>query len=134
MDALGEQAYFGTRPRPLKGHLEASLTAVSSQRFKSGLALLSRPDVSIELGLIGAPEPIYSVTDSHGFVVRTVHAWLSHVGRQVGLTYSPNTALQYGKTMTYLVRWIEKQPPLPNLSVDQNLIGLNRADVVDWLQ
>jgi site-specific recombinase XerD len=134
VDALGEQAYFRTRPGPLKGYLEASLVAVSPQRFRRGLALLSQPDTSIELGLIGTPEPIYSVTDSHGFIVRTVHAWLSHVGRQVGLTYSPNTVPQYGKTMTYLVRWIENQPPVPNLSVDENLICLNRSDIVNWLQ
>jgi len=134
VDAMSETAYSSARPRPLDAYLEASLIGVSSQRFKGEQVLLSRPDQTVELELNGAPEAVYSVTDSNGFIVRTVQAWLSHIGRQVGLTYSAYTVQQYGKTMTYLIRWIEKQPPLPSLSVDENLIGLNRSDLVNWLQ
>jgi integrase/recombinase XerD len=132
-EELEGQTFFSARPKPLKAYLEPTLTVVSFE-CKRAIAVLSRPGEAIELDMAGAPEPVLSVSDNNGFIVRTVHAWLSHIGRLVGLTYSEKTVPQYGKIMTYLVRWIEKHPPMPGLSVDENIIGMNRDDVIDWLK
>lgn len=118
--------------RQLARLIAPALTQVTVTTDCAGFRLLSS-DEDIALSLTGAPQIVSSVSDSKGAIVRTVSAWLSKLGREVGLTYSPNTVPQYGKTMTYLVRWIEKYPPLQNLSVDENIISLNRDDIINWL-
>ena len=120
------------RARPAAQYIEPALTRLTVAECRRRFLLQSTGD-EVELDLTGAPDVVCSVSDSNGAVVRTVHAWLSYLGRQVGLTYSANTVPQYGKTMTYLVRWIEKHPPLKNLSVDNNIVVLNRDDIVNWL-
>lgn len=129
---------FGKLPRSpselrqLLRLIEPGLTKVTPAAHIRSFRVESSGE-EIELNLTGAPQNVWSVSDKNGAIVRTVQAWLSQLERQVGLTYSANTVLQYGKTMTYLVRWIEKHPPLQNLSVDDNIVALNRDDVVNWL-
>ena len=76
---------------------------------------------------------IFSVVDSDGVIVRSVHNWLSSLERQAGLTYSIKTVEQYGRTLSYLCRWIETNRPYPSLDVDGNIKLLHRQDVVGWL-
>ncbi|QOZ83036.1 tyrosine-type recombinase/integrase [Chromobacterium haemolyticum] len=85
------------------------------------------------LSLAGSGFPIFSIVDSDGLLVRTAHKWLSQLRRQAGLTFSINTVEQYGRTLSYLCRWIERAPPFPDLSIDENIQLLNRQDVVCWL-
>ncbi|MFG6464011.1 tyrosine-type recombinase/integrase [Roseateles sp. DXS20W] len=131
---MSMDVYLGARPKGLQEYAKALLTIIPFDETRRKLDVLSMPGTSLTLELAGAPQPILCVSDSKGFIVRTASSWLSHVGRQVGLTYSAGTSLQYGRTMTYLVRWIEAHPPLPGLSVDQNIIALNRDAVIDWLK
>ncbi|MDR7296335.1 site-specific recombinase XerD [Pelomonas aquatica] len=133
MDQSDIEALFSARPKPLKDYLRPSLTTVNIDGRARSLALLSQSSLTIDLELTGAPQPILCVADSNGFIVRTVSAWLSHIGRQIGHSTTRGTVGHYGKTMSYLVRWIEKHPPMPNLSVDENILCLNRDDVLNWL-
>jgi len=88
---------------------------------------------SLALSLNARGRQIFSIADSAGKVVRSAHGWLSVLSRQAGLTYSINTVEQYGRTLTYLCRWIEQNTPYPGLDIDQNIRLLSRPDVVDWL-
>lgn len=78
--------------------------------------------------------PIHSVVDSRGTVVRTMHKWLRCLNAQAGLTISPTTVEQYGRTLSYLCRWMERNPPYPDISVDDHLQTLSRQDLTRWLQ
>jgi site-specific recombinase XerD len=87
----------------------------------------------IELSLRSTPNPVYSVVDGKGSIVRSAHEWLSYLGRLAGLTYSAGTIEQYARTLTYLCRWIEEDRPYENLSIDENIKLLDRQDIVQWL-
>ncbi|MEM5311868.1 tyrosine-type recombinase/integrase [Paraburkholderia sp. JHI869] len=78
--------------------------------------------------------PIYSVTDSSGAVVRTAHEWLRSLTLTEGLSNTLSTVEQYGHILTYLVRWIEREGPFPELSVDENITRLEREHIREWLQ
>lgn len=88
---------------------------------------------TLEMKLDGSPSLISSVVDCNGSVVKSAHSWLSSLGRQVGLSFSHKTIEQYGRTVSYLVRWIEVSPPYPSLDIDGNIKLLNRSDVVNCL-
>lgn len=77
--------------------------------------------------------PVYTVVAGNGLLVRTTHSWLSHLRRQVGLSISPDTVVQYGRSLTYLVRWLDHARPYPNLDIDQSIAALTRSDVTEWL-
>jgi integrase/recombinase XerD len=98
-----------------------------------GVIVLSSGDY-LELAALKQSHPIYSVVDSRGTVVKTVHAWLRLLGRTANLTNSINTVSQYGRILTYLVRWIERNGPYPSLSIDENILLLNREHIRRWLE
>lgn len=79
-------------------------------------------------------QKVYSVVDSHGVIVRSMHDWLSKLNKEVGLTRSDGTVEQYGKALTYLVRWLECHPPYAKLDLEQNIAHLTREDLLRWLQ
>lgn len=111
---------------------EAKLVKLQLGESHRRATLQSSGDV-LELSHDGKPKSIFSVVDGNGSIVRSVHNWLSFLGRQVGLTFSLNTVEQYGRTLSYLCRWIEKNPPYPSLDIDTNIKLLTRHDVVTWL-
>lgn len=79
------------------------------------------------------PHPIYTVVDASGWIVKSVHSWLSQLRLQAGLTFSLSTIEQYGRIMSYLCRWLESQNHDSGLSIDEALLRMNRQDVVNWL-
>lgn len=111
----------------LESHLVRAKKAASR-----GMAILSSGDY-LELSNKTNSEPIYTVVDSRGVIVKTAHAWLHHLTAHAGLNNSINTVSQYGRTLSYLFRWIERDGPYPDLTVDENVRLLNRADIVRWL-
>lgn len=88
----------------------------------------------LELSFSVADHPILSVVDAHGSVVRTAHAWLRSLRKRVNLGLSSNTHEQYGRSISYLCRWLEENPPFPDLTLDENIALLSRENVRDWLQ
>lgn len=75
---------------------------------------------------------IYSIVDGKGQVVRSIHRWLNFLSRHAGYSISPSTVEQYGRTLSYLCRWIEKHPPYPDLCTDENICLLSRYDILEW--
>ncbi|MCP3717058.1 tyrosine-type recombinase/integrase [Paraburkholderia sp. CNPSo 3281] len=112
--------------------LEAQLTMAKGMEF-AGVVVHSKGEY-LELTTPRDRHPIYSVTDSRGAVVRTAHEWLRSLTMTEGLSNTLSTAIQYGHTVTYLVRWIERNGPFPDLSVDENIVRLEREHIRDWLQ
>ncbi|MFM0384762.1 tyrosine-type recombinase/integrase [Paraburkholderia dipogonis] len=110
--------------------LKAKLLTVKNP--PSGVTILSS-DNGAHLELTTRRRQIYSVVDSHGGIVRTVHAWLRSLAGTAGLGNSINTVDQYGRTATYLCRWIERSGPYPDLSVDDNILLLARHHLKSWL-
>lgn len=118
---------------PLSRECEAKLLTVPIAEKGRQIAVESTGE-ALQLGSFhSGPGPIYSVIDSQGSIVKSCHSWLSSLRRQVGLTFSRNTVPQYGRTLSYLVRWIESHPPYPNLGIEENIQLLSRHDVVNWL-
>lgn len=111
---------------------EAKLVKFPLDERHQRVTLQSSGDL-LELSLDTKPNPIFSVVDSNGTIVRSAHNWLSYLGRQVGLSFSLNTVELYGRTLSYLCRWIEDSPPYPSLGMDENIKLLSRHDVVNWL-
>lgn len=111
----------------------AQLLTVALPEGRHPVTVLSSGE-AVDLWLVDAPDPVYSVADRDGTIVRTVHHWLSYLGRQAGLTYSASTVGQYGRTLSYLCRWIEECRPYPSLSVDDTIKVITRHDVVSWLR
>ncbi|GJH20198.1 tyrosine-type recombinase/integrase [Caballeronia novacaledonica] len=110
---------------------ESQLVKVTSTA-SSQATVLSSGDI-LQLSTGKADYPVYSVLDSHGAVVRCMHQWLRSLKAQAGLTISMGTVEQYGRTLSYLSRWIERTALYPNLSIDEQLVLLNRQDIVRWL-
>ncbi|MBN3757489.1 tyrosine-type recombinase/integrase [Paraburkholderia sp. Tr-20389] len=109
---------------------EARLMAIRAADAES--TVLSSGD-TICWSFADSAYPIYSVLDSSGAVVRTMHNWLRHLREQAGLTYSSNTIPQYGRTLSYLCRWMERNRPFPSINVDEYVKLLSRTDLVHWL-
>lgn len=111
---------------------EAMLVTVKAADIASSIEILSE-GVMLELSMKVSDQPILSVVDANGAVVRSAHAWLRSLRKQVNLGLSPNTPEQYGRTISYLCRWLEKKPPYPDLTLEENIALLSREDVTDWL-
>ena len=79
-------------------------------------------------------EKIYSVVDSYGVIVRSIHEWLSKLNLQTNISISRGTVEQYGKALTYLCRWIEARPPYSKLDIEQNIANLTRDDLLSWIR
>lgn len=111
---------------------KASLIKTTLHEGVHPLVLLSN-EATLDLSLVVSTYPFFSVVDSNGWIVRSAQNWLSYLRRQIGLTYSVGTVEQYGRTLSYLCRWIEADPPYPNLSIEENIKLLSRHDVINWL-
>lgn len=110
----------------------ARLVRIELPEGKRQIIIESTGEV-LDLSLADSPKTILSIVDSRGRVVEHAHNWLRHLGRQAGLTFSPKTVVEYGRTISYLCRWIEAKLPYPMLNVDEAIELLNRQDVVNWL-
>lgn len=113
-------------------NFEAKLIKVPANKTNRVVSIYSTGD-SLELNHNSTPRIVYSVVDSNGVVVRIVHQWLNHLAVQAGLSISFNTIEQYGRTLSYLCRWIEVNTPYPNLNMEDNIRLLCRHDVTAWL-
>lgn len=87
----------------------------------------------IELSLRSVETKDFSVTDGNGIIVRTVTSWLRKLQFEVGHSYSQGTVTQYGRNLTYLVRWLEEFRSNDNSSIDEQILRFNRNDLVTWL-
>jgi len=108
------------------------LIQLSKNKIDNPIYTLST-GVSIDLSSSSFPEIIFSVVDSHDIIVRSIHQWLTHLSKGIGLNISVKTIEQYGRTLSYLCRWLEKHPPFPELSLEDNIKYLTRYDVIDWI-
>lgn len=88
---------------------------------------------SLELTAARNNTPIYCVVDSRGAIVTTLTNWLKSLAESAGLSNTLSSVEQYGRTATYLCRWIEKSGPFPHLSADENILRLSRQNLTEWL-
>ena len=112
--------------------LETSLTTVAVTPESHKFALQSSGE-EVELSFPKSRTTVFTVTDRHGVIVRTASNWLRKLWAEVGHSYAADTVHQYGKTLKYLCHWIDTDPPLPGVNVDENICQLNRDDLVHWL-
>ncbi|WP_321943295.1 tyrosine-type recombinase/integrase [Paraburkholderia tropica] len=98
----------------------------------SSVTVLSTGE-QLDLSLKRSVFPIFSVLDSQGAVVESMHLWLRSLRAQIGLTVSGRTVELYGRILSYLCRWIEHAQLYPNLSIDEQLKILSRWDITAWL-
>jgi site-specific recombinase XerD len=75
----------------------------------------------------------FTITDGGGVIVRTASSWLRKIQREVGHTYAQGTVTQYGRNLTYLVRWLEEFPSEFQATVDERILCFSRNDLVNWL-
>ena len=76
---------------------------------------------------------IYSVVDSMGATVKHIHRWLRSLNLEVGVSIVRDTVKQYGRAITYFVRWVEEDKFYPTLTIDQVLEVLTRQDIKAWI-
>lgn len=112
---------------------EAMLVTVKAADIANSIEILSE-GVMLELSMKVSDQPILSVVDANGGVVRSAHSWLRSLRQQVHLGLSPNTPEQYGRAICYLCRWLETSPPYPGLTLEENITLLSRENVKDWLR
>lgn len=112
---------------------DATLIKFQSNINHRKITILSNGE-TLELKYLHADCNIFSVIDSNGVIVRSVHNWLNQLTTQAGISISLNTIEQYGRTLSYLCRWIESNRPYPDLSIDDNISLLSRHDIVNWIQ
>ena len=79
-------------------------------------------------------QKIYSVVDSRGAIVRSMHDWLSKLNKEIGVSRSDGTVEQYGKALVYLCRWIEAKRPYSKLDLEQSIAHLTREDLLRWIR
>ncbi len=134
---MTEQTQARSAPRPASLHathpeLRARLNAV---HFTPGVLkfLLQSSGEEVELTKRRVSSTALTVTDSKGFIVRTASSWLRKVQSEVGHSYAASTVPQYGRTLTYVVRWLEEFQSDRPLTTDEKILGFNRTDLVDWL-
>lgn len=111
----------------------ASLIKLPPSKNHENIIILSNGE-SLELKHLHPQRNTFSVIDSNGIIVKSIHKWLNHLTIQAGISISLSTIEQYGRTLSYLCRWIEKNSPYPDLSIDDNISLLSRRDVVNWVQ
>ena len=113
-----------------------ALATFSFQKLALGpgnrIRILSR-DAELQLHLFGKDLPVLSVFDSCGNIVRPIHNWLSYLRRQINLSVAERSVQEYGKTLSYLCRWIEGVQPYKGVDLANSIRLLVRADVTDWL-
>jgi len=77
---------------------------------------------------------IFTVVDSGGRIANLIHRFLSMLLSQVGISIAQGTVEQYGRTLSYLIRWIEESCQYPSLTIDETLLILDRQDIVSWIK
>ncbi|MBN3747263.1 hypothetical protein G3N96_17765 [Burkholderia sp. Se-20373] len=110
--------------------MEAQFVIVENS--DSPVVVLSSGD-TLDLSLAKSTYPIYSVVDSHGAVIESMHQWLRSLRAEAGLSIGWGTIVLYGRILSYLARWIESAQLYPSLSIDEQLVLLNRRDLAAWL-
>jgi len=95
---------------------------------------LMSDDRVLELRSDSEGHPIYSVVDSNGAVVKSVHRWLRSLRERAGLSIAPSTVQKYAQFMFYLCCWLERDDPESSLTLDEKLIQLSRQDIRAWLK
>lgn len=111
----------------------SQLIKVTVNKDSRSLEIFSSAE-TLELSSRSSSPVIFSVVDSKGGIVKTIHQWLNHLTKQAGLSIGIGTIEQYGRILSYLCRWIESDPPYPNLDIESNIKLLGRYDVVSWIQ
>lgn len=111
---------------------EAALRTVQAPTLARGKITILATREEFELTPSTKPHPLLAIIDGNGRLVKSMSTWLYHLRKKVGLSLSPNTPSQYGRTLSYLARWIEHDPSYPSLDVDGNLKLLTRSDLVEW--
>ncbi|CAB3963146.1 MULTISPECIES: site-specific integrase [Burkholderia] len=97
------------------------------------IVTIASEGVPLEL-LSGGGKPVLSVTDSSGAIVVTAHLWLRSLVAVAGVSLAMSTVELYGRIVSYLCRWIETKGPFPHLTVDENILRLNRQNLTAWLK
>ncbi len=88
---------------------------------------------SLDLTAARSSGPVYCILDSRGAIVETVTDWVKSLVEAAGVSNTLSSAVQYGRTASYLCRWIEKSGPFPHLTVDENILRLSRQHLTAWL-
>lgn len=112
---------------------QAALIKVSPSTPTSTKITVLATEQVLELSPNGKPYPLLAIIDGQGRLVKSMSAWLRYLRKQIGLSLSPNTPGQYGRTLSYLARWIESYRPYPYLDIDSSLKLLTRSDLIAWL-
>lgn len=118
------------REEGMKVEFDAEFVQVTNS--DSSVIVLSSGD-TLDLSLKRSEYPIFSVVDSQGAVVQSMHRWLRSLRAQVGLTVAARTVVQYGRILSYLCRWMERAQLYPSLNIDEQLKLLSRQDIAAWL-
>jgi integrase/recombinase XerD len=117
-----------------QGHaeLQARLNYVTVSPGVPSFVLQSAGE-KVELSVRHVESKIFTITDGNGVIVRTASRWLRKIQSEVGHSYAQGTVIQYGRALTYLVRWLEEFPSSFNSSIDEQILSFNRSDLVKWL-
>lgn len=118
------------RKLEMRNILDGKFVEVASS--ESSITVLSTGK-QVDLSLRRGAYPIFSVVDSQGAVVESMHRWLRSLRAQIGLTVSEHTVVLYGRILSYLCRWMESVRLYPSLSIDEQLKLISRWDIVAWL-
>ena len=118
--------------RQIHSELQARLNCAALPAGLSRFTLLSSGE-EVELAARAVASKNFTITDSNGVIVRTASSWLRKIQSEVGHTYAQGTVIQYGRNLTYLVRWLEEFPCSFKASVDERILRFNRNDLVTWL-
>lgn len=119
---------------PWYGHIElqARLNCATLPAGTPRFSLQSSGE-EVELSARAIAAKNFTITDGNGIIVRTASSWLRKIQSEVGHTYAQGTVIQYGRNLTYLVRWLEKFPSSFKSSIDERILLFNRNDLVTWL-
>lgn len=76
---------------------------------------------------------VRSIIDGQGTIVTLAHKWLRYMSQQIGISVSEGTVEQYGRSLTYFIRWLEIEKPFLNLTIDESLLAVRRAELTSWI-
>jgi len=100
--------------------------------IKTDLTIKSYKDKSLKIDNLNRPI-VRSIVDKQGNLVKLAHRWFREMSKSIGIAVSEGTLEQYGRSLTYFVRWIEFQKPFSNLSIDECFVVLRRNEIKEWI-
>ncbi|WP_241301460.1 tyrosine-type recombinase/integrase [Burkholderia stabilis] len=100
--------------------------------FPKTISIMSQ-EASLDLTVARSSSPFYCIVDSRGAIVVTLSKWLKGLVDAAGISNTLSSAIQYGRTGTYLCRWIENSELFPHLTVDEIILRLSRPNLTEWL-